>query len=131
MDLIPRRFYLDDIFDDLIIPRKEQNMKCDIYEKDGNYHIELDVPGFTKDEIKIEFKNEYLTITAEKSNETEEKDENKKYICRERNYGKYVRTFHLGKVNQENIDAEFKNGILKIVVPKKENVEDKKIIEIK
>ena len=54
MDLIPRKFYLDDIFDDFISSKKEQNMKCDIYEKDGNYHIEMDIPGFDKKDIQIE-----------------------------------------------------------------------------
>ena len=69
MDLMPRKFYLDDIFDDFISTRKEQPMKCDIYEKDGNYHIEMDIPGFKKDEISVETKDGYLTIKAEKNNE--------------------------------------------------------------
>ena len=65
MNLIPRN-YFGDIFDDFMPPKKEDNMKCDIYEKDGDYHIDMDVPGFGKDEIKIEAKKDYLTITVEK-----------------------------------------------------------------
>lgn len=65
MSLIPRN-YFGDIFDDFMPMTKEENMKCDIYEKDGDYHIEMDVPGFSKDEIKIEAKKDYLTIIAEK-----------------------------------------------------------------
>ena len=52
MDLIPRKFYLDDIFDDFLTTKKEQTMKCDIYEKDGNYCIEMDLPGYDKEDIK-------------------------------------------------------------------------------
>lgn len=130
MDLMPRKFYLDDIFDDFISSKKEQNMKCDIYEKGGDYHIEMDIPGFNKDEISVETKDGYLTITAEKSNEVKEEQE-KNYIRRERVYGKYERSFYLGDLDEDKIDAKFDNGILMITVPKKEEVETKKIIEIK
>lgn len=129
MDLIPRRFFMNDIFDDFM-PSKESNMKCDIYEKDGDYHIEMDVPGFGKDEIKIEASKDYLTITAEKTSEVNE-DDNKNYIHRERTYGKYQRSFYLRDLDSSNIDAEFSNGVLKIVVPKKEEQANKKYIEIR
>ena len=131
MDLIPRKFYLDDVFDDFLPTKREQNMKCDIYEKDGNYHIDMDVPGFSKKDITVEAKDGYLTITASKDNENEESDENKNYIRRERIYGKYERSFYLGDLDQDKIDAEFKDGCLKITVPKKAEVENKKVIEIK
>ena len=131
MEIMPRKFYLDDIFDEMMLPKKEQHMKCDIYEKDGNYHIEMDVPGFDKKDISIEANDGYLTITAEKNSEDEEKNENKNYIRRERVYGKVERSFYLGDLDQDKIDAEFKNGILNIVVPKKEETSNKKRIEIK
>ena len=131
MDLMPRKFYLDDIFDDFISTRKEQPMKCDIYEKDGNYHIEMDIPGFQKDEISVETKDGYLTIKAEKNNEVNEEDEKKNYIRRERTYGKYERSFYLGDLDEDRIDAKFENGMLKLTVPKKEEVDTKKVIEIK
>ena len=131
MDIMPRKFYLDDIFDEMMLPKKEQHMKCDIYEKDGNYHIEMDVPGFDKKDISIEANDGYLTITAEKNSEDEEKNENKNYIRRERVYGKVERSFYLGDLDQDKINAEFKNGILNIVVPKKEETSNKKRIEIK
>ena len=129
MDLIPRRFFMNDILDDFM-PSKESNMKCDIYEKDGNYHIEMDVPGFSKNEIKVEASKDYLTITAEKNSEVKE-DESKNYIHRERTYGKYQRSFYLNDLDSTKIDAEFNDGVLKIVVPKKETQDDKKYIEIK
>ncbi len=129
MDLIPRKFYLDDLFDNFITSRDNNNMKCDIYEKGGNYHIEMDIPGFDKNDISIEVKDGYLTISAEK-NEEDNKEE-KNYIRKERSYGKYERSFYLGDLDSENIEAEFNNGILKVTVPKKEAVENKKVIEIK
>ncbi len=130
MSLLPRG-YFDDFFDDFMPTNKKDNMKCDIYEKDGDYHIEMDVPGFNKDEIKIEAKKDYLTITAEKSSENNDEDKDKKYIHRERTYGKYQRSFYLHDLDSDNINAEFNNGVLKIVVPKKDEEESKKYIEIK
>ena len=89
----------------------------------------MDIPGFDKKDIQVECNKGYLTITAEK--EQEEKDEQKKYIRRERVYGKYKREFYLGDVQMDNIDAEFKDGILKITVPRKEEIDTKTSIEIK
>lgn len=128
MNLIPRSFYLDDIFDDFV-PTKRSDMKCDIYEKGGDYHIEMDIPGFNKEDIKIESKDGYLTISAEKT--TEENDEEKNYIRRERTYGKFERSFYLGNFDDTLVEAEFKDGMLKITIPKKEQNDDKKYIEIK
>lgn len=130
MSLIPRN-YFGDIFDDFMPMTKEENMKCDIYEKDGDYHIEMDVPGFDKNEIKIEAKKDYLTITAEKSEEKDDENDNKNYIHRERSYGKYQRSFYLHDLDSDKVNAEFNNGVLNITVPKKEEKEDKKYIEIK
>ena len=129
MELIPRKFYLDDLFDNFITAKESNAMKCDIYEKDGNYHIEMDIPGFDKENIMIETKDGYLTITAEKS--SEDKEEEKDYIRRERSYGKYERSFYLGELGTDNINAEFNKGTLLITIPKKEAVINKKTIEIK
>ena len=73
----------------------------------------------------------YLTITASKNSENDEEDEKKNYIRRERVYGKYERSFYLGDLDQDKIDATFTDGCLKITVPKKTEEENKKIIEIK
>lgn len=128
MEIIPRKFYLDDVFDNFITTNRNE-MKCDIYEKDGNYHIEIDVPGFNKNDISIEVKDGYLTVTAEKKQE--ENIEEKNYIKRERVYGKYQRSFYLGELDTDNVEATFIDGTLKVVVPKKELIENKKVIEIK
>ena len=92
MSLIPRNFYLDDIFDDFHpAPMRMDTMKCDIYEKDGSYNIEVDIPGYNKKDISVECDDGLLTITAEKKYENNEEDKNKKYIRRERHYGKVSR----------------------------------------
>ena len=130
MNLIPRKYYLDDIFDNFLSVPEESNMKCDIYEKDGVYHIEMDIPGFDKKDIKVECDKGYLTITAQKE-EKEEEHKDKNYIRRERRYGTYKREFYLGELDSEKINAEFKDGVPTVTVPKKEEVETKTVIEIK
>lgn len=130
MNLIPRKYYLDNIFDNFLSVPEESHMKCDIYEKAGDYHIEMDIPGFNKQDIKIECDKGYLTITAEKKEENNDSDQEKKYIRRERVYGKYQREFYLGDIDSDKVKAEFQNGILKVTVPKKEEVVTKKTIEI-
>ncbi len=129
MKLIPRSFFFDD-FDDMFLPATNRNdMRCDIYEKDNIYHIEMDIAGFDKEDINVEIKNNYLTVTASKTDEKE--DENKNYIRRERNYGEYSRTFSLGDVDENKVEAEFNNGTLLITVPKINEDELKKKIQIK
>ncbi len=128
--MLPSRFFLDNMVDDFFA-RDENRMKCDIYEKEGIYHVEMDLPGLKKEDIKIELNNGNLTISAEKSSDNEEKDENKKYIRRERTYGKVSRTFYLGDVNEDAIDASFNNGTLTISIPKADEDKAKKIIDIK
>ena len=134
--LVPNKLYLDDVFDDFMFPTVKDDfgkMKCDIYEKDGAYHLEMDVPGFDKKDVQIEVDdNDYLTITAEKNTEDSEEDADKNYIRKERNYGKYQRAFYVGGIDKDNIQANFENGILKISMPKKqEEKSSKKTIEIK
>ena len=83
------------------------------------------MPGFEKKDIKLSLKNGYLEISAKTSKEDNEKEE--KYIRRERFFGECSRSFYVGEdITEEDIDAEFKNGILKIDVPKKEKEEDQK-----
>ncbi len=124
--MLPRNYYLDDLFNNLLEKNDTTKMKCDIYEQGDNFFIEMDAPGFSKEDIQIESKNGYLTISAAKKQEVEEKN----YIRRERNYTSYERSFYLGNVKEEEITAEFKNGILIIKIPKNIEVENVKKIEI-
>ena len=130
MIMLPSRFFLDNMVDDFFA-KDENRMKCDIYEKDNTYHVEMDLPGFNKEDIKVELNNGNLTISAEKSDDKEEKDEDKKYIRRERTYGKFSRSFYLGDVNEDAIDASFNNGTLTISIPKIDEDKAKKYIDIK
>ncbi len=129
MSMLPKKFYLDNIFDNFMDSSSFETMKCDIYEKDGIYHIEADIPGLNKKDISIECNNGYITIKATK--EQEEKNEDKNIIREERFYGTMERKFYIGDVDEENIEAEFKDGVLKITIPKVDEDNNKKYIEIK
>ena len=110
-------------------------MKTDIKETDKGYELVVDLPGFTKDEVKADLENGYLTISAEKGLDKDEQEkETGHYIRKERYAGACSRSFYVGKeVEKEDIKAEFKHGILTLFVPKKEAkpaVEQKKTIAI-
>ena len=110
-------------------------MKTDIQEHEDGYTLEMDLPGFKNDEIQIELNNGYMTISAAKGLDEDEKDKKSgKYIRRERYTGSCQRSFYVGEdVTEEDIKAEFKHGILKLFVPKKEAkpaVEQKKYVSI-
>ncbi|WP_417039789.1 Hsp20/alpha crystallin family protein [Clostridium porci] len=140
----------DDFFDDFpfyddkaerrlekkLYGRRAQNlMKTDIREMDNGYEVVIDLPGFKKDEVKASLDNGYLTISAAKGLDQDEKDkESGRYIRRERYAGACERSFYVGEhVTQEEIKAKFKHGILKLFVPKKETkpvVEENKYIAI-
>ncbi len=129
MNIVPRKFYLDDLFDNFL-EGDASKMKFDIYEEDNKYFIEIDIPGFSKEDIKIECNNGNLVISAEKTRK-EEENTSKKYIRRERIYGKYTRSFYLGDVLEDHIEATFIDGILKLTIPKLEERDKRKYIEIK
>ena len=108
-------------------------MKTDIKEKDNSYEIDIDLPGFQKEEISANLENGYLTINASKGEQKEEKNENGVYIRRERYTGQCTRSFYVGDaIEQQDIKAKFENGILCLTIPKKEErkVEQKKYIAI-
>ena len=108
-------------------------MKTDIREHDGGYELDVDLPGFKKDEINVEFENGYLTISAAKGLDKDEQDKKGKYIRRERYAGAMQRSFYVGdEVTQEDIKARFEDGILRLSIPKKDAqaVETKKTIAI-
>ena len=129
MMLMPRRDFdlFDNFFRDEDFFTKKQNslMKTDVKEKKDKYEIKIDMPGFEKKDIKLSLKKGYLEISAKTSKEDNEEEE--KYVRRERFFGECSRSFYVGEdITEEEIDAEFKNGILKIDVPKKEKEEDQK-----
>lgn len=110
-------------------------MKTDIKEHKDGYELEIDLPGFKKDDLQAELKDGYLTISASKQvNKDEKAKETGKYIRRERYSGSCQRSFYVGEgITQEDIKAEFKHGILRLFVPKKEavpEVEERKFVSI-
>lgn len=131
--MLPSKVFFDNFFDNLEFPKKIDNtmMKCDIYEKDYKYIIEMDVPGFKKEDINMELDDGYLKISVEKHLDSEDND-SKKYVRRERHsFEKCERQFYIGDISYEEIKAKFKDGILEISVPKEiENKKPKKTIMI-
>ena len=110
-------------------------MKTDIRETDGSYELEMDLPGFTKDEVKVSLENGYLTVQAAKGLDQDEQEKKTgRYIRRVRYAGACERSFYGGEdVTQEEIKGEFKHGILRLSIPKKEAkpaVPEKKYIVI-
>ena len=108
-------------------------MKTDVKESDTGYEVDIDLTGFKKDEINAQLDNGYLTISAAKGLDKDEKDKKGKYIRKERYAGAMSRSFYVGEgVTQEDIKAKYEDGILRLSVPKKEAkaVENKKYIAI-
>ena len=132
----------DDFFEDFARPLRSSTrynasagvMRTDVRESDAGYELDIDLPGYKKEDVKAELKDGYLTISAETRTDNDEKEENGKYIRRERYYGTCSRSFYVGKeVTQEEIRARFEDGILKVAVPKKQAkpaVEESKYIQI-
>ena len=135
MMLMPKIFD-DDFFRDDFFDRKDRMnfnlMKTDIREDDKSYLLEVDLPGYSKDDIKIDITDGYLTINAKV--EKENNDDSKTYVRRERFTGEVSRSFYVGdNIKEEEVKANFKNGILTLEVPKlslEDKNKDKKYIEI-
>ena len=127
--MMPRKNFSFDLFDEIfkdpffgrVADRQPAMMKTDIQEKDGNYLMDIDLPGFSKEEIHAELQNGYMTITAKTDSSNDKKDEDGNYIHRERYTGSCSRTFYVGEgVTEEEIKASFKDGILHLAIPKDE-----------
>ncbi len=127
--------FFDDAFDGYGYGRNTSGlMKTDIKDTDQGYEITMNLPGVKKEDVKAELKEGYLTISAVSNSNKDEKDQNGRYIRRERYSGSCSRSFYVGEdVTQEEIKARFENGTLVMTVPKKEQkpaVEQKKYIAI-
>ena len=133
----------DEFFDDFARPVKSVArvsapatavMRTDIKESENGYELDIDLPGYKKEDVQAQLKDGYLTITATTAKNTDQKDENGKYIRRERYSGTCSRRFYVGDdIRQEDIRAKFEDGILKIGVPKKieqPEIEENKFITI-
>ena len=96
-------------------------MKTDVKETDEGYEVDVDLPGFRKDEIHLELNNGYLTISTEKSLEKDEKNKQGKMLRQERYAGTMQRSFFVGEqITEEDVKATYENGVLHLIIPKKE-----------
>ena len=125
--MIPsRRNFFDEVFDEPIFSKKEAKMmKPDIKETDGNYIFTIDVPGFEKENINIELDGGYLTVSATMNKNVDDEEKDGKYIYKERYSGECSRSFYVGDdVEEDDVKASFKNGILTVVVPEREEPQE-------
>ncbi len=144
--LLPSVFN-DNVFDDLmndfddvftarnpLYGKHARNMmKTDVRDVGDHYELDIDLPGFKKDEIHAQLENGYLTISASKGVDKDEKDKKGQYIRRERTFGQCARSFYVGEgVTEADVKAKYENGILELSIPKKEprKVDNKKYIAI-
>ena len=102
------------------IMRPERAMKVDVRDDGDHYTLEADMPGVSKDELKVEVLNGMMTISANYDQQKEEKDGEDRYVYRERRCGSMRRAFNVEGIREEDITAEFNNGVLKLTLPKQE-----------
>ena len=139
MMMLPRKRNDFDLWDEMFRDpfftgeRESRLMKTDIMEKKDKYIVDIDLPGYEKEDIKIEIDNGYLIVNAKTSHHKDEKEEGK-YVRKERFVGECSRSFYVGEdIKQEDIKASFRNGTLKIEIPKKDEpkeLPEKKYIPI-
>ncbi|HIT71963.1 MAG TPA: Hsp20/alpha crystallin family protein [Candidatus Scatovivens faecipullorum] len=125
--MIPRKRNDFDLFDEMFgmdpfFERRDAKlMKTDIKEKGDKYIIDIDLPGYDKENIDLEIEDGYLKVSAKVDKNIDESDEEEKYIHQERFYGECSRSFYIGKnIKEEDIKASFKKGILTLTIPKEE-----------
>lgn len=109
-------FFREDFFAPLA--KIGNDFRVDLKEVEDSYLIEADLPGVKKEDIALQYANNYLTITAKRHFNQEMKEDN--YLRRERRYGEFQRSFYIGNVQEDKVDAEFKDGVLTITLPKKD-----------
>jgi HSP20 family protein len=124
--------FFDKVFQDLFRNGISHfdNINTDVIDKGDSYLLQAELPGFQKEDIKIDLEKETLTISASHSEDKNESDKN--YVRQERRYNSYCRSFHIPGIKKENIFAGYNNGVLEILLPKENvNAELPKRIEVK
>lgn len=116
MDDFERRFFHDDLFGRDALAA----FRTDISDQGNHYLLESDLPGFAKEDIKLDLNGDTLTVRAERHSKVEEKDKKGQYLRCERTYGTYSRQFDVSEIDTEKITAKYEDGVLKLVLPKKE-----------
>lgn len=111
----------DDMFSQDFLPTLGDDFKSlrmDITESKDAYNVQVDLPGFSKDDIQIDIENNHLTIRAKRNDATEVRDDENRIIRKERHFGEFVRSFYVDNVDQDKIEASLQDGVLKITLPK-------------
>ena len=114
----------NDLFDDFersFFPVDRSQMpafRTDIKDEGDHFLLEADLPGFRKEDIDLHLQDGLLTITAKHDETSENKDENGKYVCRERRVGSFTRSFNVSGIQEDAISASYENGVLKLTLPK-------------
>ncbi|MDP4091313.1 MAG: Hsp20/alpha crystallin family protein [Bacillota bacterium] len=128
--------FIDNFFgsffdDDFLMPSTfmGKSFRVDLKENENSYVIDADLPGVPKEAVNIEYENNYLIISAKREDNIEDKKDN--YVRRERHYGEFRRAFYVDNIDENNIKASFKDGVLKVELPKSaKEVQRKKKVDI-
>lgn len=120
-----RDYDLFDMFDDFgrgffAPPEHRKHIRTDIRDEGDKYVMEAELPGFSKEDISIDLTDDMLTLSAAHKNESDEKDQNGRYIRRERSFGSYQRSFDLSGIDADAVTAEYRSGVLTLNLPKKQ-----------
>ena len=115
MEEMERRFFNNDFF----TGRGLAEFKTDITDEGDHYELKADLPGFKKEDIQLQLDGDTLTIQAQRHSEHEEQEKKGKYVCCERSYGAYSRSFDVSGIRTEDIKAAYDNGVLDLKLPKK------------
>ena len=121
MEELERKFF-EEPFGGFFHSEDIAEFKTDITDKGDSFMLEADLPGFEKKDIHIDLSGDTLTINAERHSEFEDKNKKGNYVRCERSYGQYSRSFDVSSIDQENIKAKLENGVLKLTLPKKQEV---------
>jgi len=114
------------------VPETIGRMTADVKEYDDRYELDLELPGYKKEEVQVELEDGYLKVSAEHNEEKETQDDGGKYIRKERHYGKLKRNFYVGnRIKADSVNAAFENGVLALTVQKEPETDNKEVIEIK
>ena len=122
MEELERRFF-GDSFGSLVKSEGASGFRTDISDQGDSYLLEADLPGFDKDSIHLDLSEDTLTISAERHSQHEEEDKKGSYICCERSYGQYQRSFDVSGIDTEKIKAKYADGVLSLTLPKKAEVQ--------
>ncbi|WP_277674307.1 Hsp20/alpha crystallin family protein [Piscibacillus halophilus] len=121
LDFIPKLFDRDLEDRSLFNQFNVQIPKVDVIDKGDEYEISAELPGYSKNDLIVEYKNEYLTIKGQKNELYETNNDNEQYIRKERTYGSFERSFYIGEIDEQQIKGTFENGLLQLKVPKPYN----------